>query len=106
MGLVLGADVGGTHLRLGLFDAEGWQLLWQGKRSWRGADDSPESLAAALMASLREAELATGRVLMELPLGMGLAIWAGAMLPSPIGWRLRWSGRLGRSRSATIFRRL
>jgi len=73
MALVLGADVGGTHLRLGLFDAEGWQLRWQGKRSWRSADDSPESLAAVLMSSLREAELATGRALMELPLGMGLA---------------------------------
>jgi glucokinase len=73
MRLVLGADVGGTHLRLGLFDAEGWHLLWQGKRGWRGQDDSPESLAAALLASMREAEAATGHALAELPLGMGLA---------------------------------
>ena len=73
MRLVLGADVGGTHLRFGLFDADGWQLLWQGKRGWRGADDSPESLAAALLASMREAEAATGHALAELPVGMGLA---------------------------------
>lgn len=73
MSLVLGADVGGTHLRLGLFEREGWRLLWQGKRGWRGADDTPESLAAALLLAMEEAEQATGNSLREVPLGVGLA---------------------------------
>lgn len=73
MSLVLGADVGGTHLRLGLFEREGWQLLWQGKRGWRGADDTPESLAAAMLLAMEEAERSTGLSLREVPLGMGLA---------------------------------
>lgn len=73
MGLLLGADVGGTHLRLGLFEAEAWRLRWQGKRRWRSGEDSPESLAAALRAAMDEASAATGVHTANLPLGMGLA---------------------------------
>lgn len=73
MALLLGADVGGTHLRLGLFETEGWEVRWQGKRSWRSDADSPESLAAALRAAMDEAAAATGTVVTDLPLGMGLA---------------------------------
>lgn len=73
MALVLGADVGGTHLRLGLFEASDWTLRWQGKRSWRGSEDTPESLAAALRLAMEEAAAATGVVVDGLPLGMGLA---------------------------------